>query len=316
MKHQRQPSVCFAPRSRTFSFRGGNGSLRKTKQCRFVSMPMRKIEEEVKQAQAIRSIFRKGRNKNDVGSMVCPSMLVTNKLRKSSSLQKDQHGNQVLPQSKQHLDVCKVEQWNHEAMKEDFPSMAVCPKYRHASSSEKLAKPILESSITSNIHVNGVKMSSLQPTNLKAMPGLVPKSTWIHKRNEMNGCNDITNDDNLRSRKESLPEEIKSHDDGSEGENPTHQTIKRRRKYIGSNEDEDEDDNDNDNDNDNQSLEGVANDILKNCHTRVTKPFVANCPKKQCYYCSKPIDEPVWRYDLIGSLSFHFVVSVYLFPCY
>ena len=197
-----------------------------------------------------------------------------------------------LPQSKQHLDVCKVEQWNHEAMKEYFPSMAVCPKYRHASSSEKLAKPILESSITSKIHVNGVKMSSLQPTNLKAMPGLVPKSTWIHKRNEMNGCNDITNDDNLRSRKESLPEEMpKSHDDtSSEGENPTHQTIKRRRKYIGSNEDED--------DNGNQSTEGVADDILKKGHNRVTKPFVADCLNKQCYCCSKPIDEPVWRYNI------------------
>jgi hypothetical protein len=101
----------------------------------------------------------------------------------------------------------------------------------------------------------------------------------------------------------------KSHDDsGSEGENPTHQTIKRRRKYIESNEDED--------DNDNQSLEDGADDILKDCHERVTTPFVANCLKKQCYCCSKPIDKPVWRYDMIDSLFLHFVVSVFLFPYY
>ena len=313
MKHQRQPSGNFGPRSRTSRLKGKNGSLRKTKKSRFVSKLMIKILGEVKKARAnMRSIY--------------PSMVVNNKLRKSNSSENGQRGNQVLPQSEQHLDGCKVEQRNHEAMKEDFSPMAVSPKSRHASSSGKLVKPTLASSMTSKMnqrsvhHAKGVKMSSSQPTNLKAMPGLVLKSTgqfrpitWMHMGDGMNGRNDIniTNGGNLRSRKELFPEEIpKSHDDGSVGENPTHQTIKRRRKYIGSNEDED------DNDNDNQSLEGVANDILKNCHTRVTKPFVANCPKKQCYYCSKPIDEPVWRYDLIGSLSFHFVVSVYLFPCY
>ncbi|PAN11529.1 hypothetical protein PAHAL_2G171900 [Panicum hallii] len=263
---------------------------------------MKKILEEVKKAQAnMQSILGNGRNKKDIGSMVCPSMMVNNKQRRSNSSEKDQRGNQVLPQSKQHLDGCKVEQRNHEAMKEDFPPMAVKPKSRHASSSEKLVKPTLASSVTSKMNegfvhrANDVKMSSSQPKNLKAMPGLVLKSigqfrpaTWMHKRDRMNGWNDITNDDNLRSRKESLPEEMpKSHDDsGSEGENPTHQTIKRRRKYIESNEDED--------DNDNQSLEDGADDILKDCHERVTTPFVANCLKKQCYCCSKPIDKPVW----------------------
>ncbi|OEL28596.1 hypothetical protein BAE44_0010385 [Dichanthelium oligosanthes] len=145
--------------------------------------------------------------------------------------------------------------------------------------------------------------------NLKAMPGLVLNSkrrlkldngptTWMHKRDQMNGCNDITNDDNLRSMKE-LEEKPKSRDDnGSEGENLNHRM--RKPKGVA----------------DDSTRLTPQDDILKDCHDRVSMPFVANRLKEECYCCTKPIDEPVWRYNTMGFFPLHFGVFIYLFPCY
>ncbi|KAK8459573.1 hypothetical protein SEVIR_2G165210v4 [Setaria viridis] len=108
----------------------------------------------------------------------------------------------------------------------------------------------------------------------------------------INDCHDITNNDNLMSRKEPSSEEKRKvhNDNGSEGENPTHWKItKRKRKYIEINGD----------DIGNYSPDGInrlasKDDILNDCLDEVSRPLVADCLKKECYCCSNPIDEPVW----------------------
>jgi hypothetical protein len=170
-------------------------------------------------------------------------------------------------------------------------------------------------------HSNITTKISSRPNSLKAMLGLVLKSkgglnvdqrlaTSMHCSDPRNGCNDITNDENCRSMKELLAEEKpKSQDEnGSKGDNPAHRVIKKRRRYIDTNEDENGD----------QILEGVvdANDctivtsqdnMMKDCHAKAPVPDYL---KKQCYCCSKPIDEPVWRY---GNFIMHHGVSLYFF---
>ncbi|CAN6181758.1 unnamed protein product [Urochloa humidicola] len=336
-KRLKQPrDFSFGPRSCKVI----NGSRRKPKKpIRFVSKPMKKIEEEVKRAQAnIQSaILGNRRNRKDVcdnkdygiNSKICPPTVVINEQHMRSYSEKDQHGNYVLPQSKQHrlgggkvrphnrdaMKDGKVRPHNRDAMKEDFAPVVMSSKSGHAFSSDRLVEPTLTSSTTSNMkqgfihHPNAAEMPSSRPKNLKAMPGLVlnrrgqlnidqGRATGMHKRVRMDGCDDITNNDNLGSRKELLLEEKPNmHDDSdSEDENPIQRTIKRRRKYIDSNEDEDN--------NGVQSPEGVAydskrltsqDDTLKDCHDSVSMPFVVDCLKKQCYCCSKPIDEPTWR---------------------
>jgi hypothetical protein len=241
-----------------------------------------------------------------------------NKLCKGNYTEKDQRDDHVLPQSMQHhLDGSKVGQRNLDTMKEDFPPMTMTPK------SNKLVKSTA--------------------TNLKAMQGLVlnrngrstvdeGQATWMRKRERKDGVNDVTNNvnlgsskelhdnsskkelhDSLSSRKELLPEEKpKSHDaNGSEGGNPSHRTKKRQRKYIETNENED----------DNGGLDGVAtystkltsqDDILKDCHDGVSVTCVVDYLGKQCYCCSKPIDETIWRYDMMTGSLFTFGVFTYL----
>ncbi|CAN6204015.1 unnamed protein product [Urochloa humidicola] len=294
-----------------------NGSRRKPKKSiRFVSKPMKKIEKEVKRAQAnMQSILGNGRNGKDGCAKKAygdnKSTMVINEQHMRNYTEKDQQGNNVLPHSKQHLpDGAKVGPHNHDAMKEDFPH-----KFGNTFSSDRLVNPTLTSSMTSNMkqgflhHANDAKMPSSQSKSLKAMPGLIHnrkarlnlnegKATWMRKRVRMNDCDDVTNEGNLGSRKDLREEKPKVHDDnGSERKNSTQQMIKRRRKYIDINEDGD--------DNDVQSPKGVAydsttrltsqDDTLKDCHDKVSAPFVVDCPEKQCYCCSKPIDEPVWR---------------------
>ncbi|CAN6217109.1 unnamed protein product [Urochloa humidicola] len=323
-KHLKQPRDFY---SGTRPRKVINRSRRKSKKSvRFVSKPMKRIEEEVKRAQAnIKSaILENGRNRKDLcankdygpNNKICSSTVVINEQHMGNYSEKDQQGNYVLPQSKQHHLGGGIDRpHNRDAMKEDFAPVVISSKSGHAFSSDRLVEPTLTSSMTSNMeqgfihHANGAEMPSSRPKNLKAMPGLVlnrreqlnlnqGRATWMHKRVQMNDCDDITNDDNLSSRKELLQEEKPNvHDDsGSENENPIQRKIKRRRKYIDLNEDED--------DNDVQSPEGVAydsnrlisqDDILKGCHDSVSMPFVADCLKKQCYCCSKPIDEPTWR---------------------
>ncbi|KAF8667261.1 hypothetical protein HU200_052929 [Digitaria exilis] len=119
----------------------------------------------------------------------------------------------------------------------------------------------------------------------------------MHKRDQLNVGNDITNNaNNTRRRKELQHEEKpKSQEDNfSEGENPTHIIMKKRRRYIEINEDED--------DNVDESPEvGVdstrltsRDGILKDCHDKISVPFVVDCLKEHNNCWSKPIDEPFW----------------------
>ncbi|CAL5080575.1 unnamed protein product [Urochloa decumbens] len=333
-KHLKQPrDFYFGPRSRKVM----NGSRRKPKiSIRFVSKPMKKIEEEVKRAQAnMQSILGNGRKRKDGSNKayghnnkISPSTLVINEQHMGNYLEKDQQG-YVLPQSKQHLlDGGKVGPHNPDARKEEFRPMVESSKVGHVFSSDRLVKPTLMSSMISNTkqkfsdHANDAKMPNSRSKNFKAMQGLVlnrkrglDQGEATRKRVRMNDCDDITNNGNLGSRKELLPEEKpKVHDDnGSEGENPTQQMIKRRRKYIDTNEDED--------DNDVQCPEGAAydstrltaqHDIFKDYHDRVSTPFDADCLKKQCYCCSKPIEEPVWRGVLNTSNEEYILLSGHL----
>ncbi|CAL5080663.1 unnamed protein product [Urochloa decumbens] len=317
MKSQNQPSNgYFGPRS------VAQRHIRKSRNpSRFVSKPMKKILVEVEKRQAhMQYILGNRRKRKGIGanktyvhkSNISPSMMVINNPCKSNYVEKDQRGKHVAPHSKQHLlDRSKVGKQNPGALKEDLP-MAISLESEHAFSSEKLVKPTIMSSTTSKMkqgfvyHENYAKRSSSQPTNLKAMPGLVLKSkrrlnldeeptTLMHKGGMVNVYNDITINENHMSSKEPLSEEKpRTHDDsGSEEENPTHWMKKRRRKYIETNED----------DIGEYSPEGVPDDDdrstlqddnLKDCLDRVPTPFVDDCVKKQCHCCSKPIDEPVW----------------------
>ncbi|RCV10949.1 hypothetical protein SETIT_2G149000v2 [Setaria italica] len=196
------------------------------KQTRFVSILMKKIQEEVERGHAnIRPFLGNGRKGKDRQTMqglnmkICPSTMVINKLCKGNYTEKDQRDNHVLPQSNQHLlDGGKVGLRKLDAMKEDFPPMTSSPK------SDKSVTSTVMNSMTSKMkqefvhRPNDAKMSSSQPMNLKAMQGLVlnqkgrftvdqGQATWMGKRERMDGCNDITNDDNLGSRKESLVKE-------------------------------------------------------------------------------------------------------------
>ncbi|KAF8715398.1 hypothetical protein HU200_027041 [Digitaria exilis] len=291
MKNQER--AYFGPKQRIEKV--GNGLTRKPrKKPRFVSKPLRQLAKEVEMSWANRqSVLENERNRNGIGSEnVHPS-------------------NHVVPQSKQHHLYGKVGQRNPNAMKEDFSLLGVSPKSRQAIL-KKSMKPTIMSSTSkmkqgSVHHTNDTKMLSSQPKNLKAMPGLVHISkgrldqgatTRMHKRDQLNVGNDITNNaNNTRKRKELQHEEKpKSQDDNfSEGENPTHIIMKKRRRYIEINEDED--------DNVDQSPEvGVdstrltsRDGILKDCHDKISVPFVVDCLKEHNNCWSKPIDEPVWR---------------------
>jgi len=52
----------------------------------------------------------------------------------------------------------------------------------------------------------------------------------------------------------------------------------------------------------------LQDDMVNGCCAKAPIPFVVDCLNKECYCCSKPIDEPVWRYD---NFVLHFGVSVY-----
>ncbi|CAN6223973.1 unnamed protein product [Urochloa humidicola] len=258
MKRQNQPSDgYFGPRS------VAHGYTRKSRNTsRFVSKPMKKIIVEVEKRQAhMQYILGNRRKKIGVGankaylykSKISPSMII-NKPCKCNYSEKDQRG-RLVAHSKQHLlDGGKVGKHNPDALKEDLP-MAISPGFGHAFSSKKLGKSTTMSSMTSKMnqglvnHGNNAGGLSSQPTNLKAMPGLVLNSkrrlnldeeptTWIRKGGMMNN-NGIIIKDNHTSREERLSEEKpKSHDDGSEDENPTYRMKKLRRKYIHVNEDD------------------------------------------------------------------------------
>jgi hypothetical protein len=42
--------------------------------------------------------------------------------------------------------------------------------------------------------------------------------------------------------------------------------------------------------------ESKADVMLMDSQAKVTMPFILECDEQQCYCCSKPIDEPIWRY--------------------
>ncbi|CAN6195426.1 unnamed protein product [Urochloa humidicola] len=271
MKHQNQPTNgYFGPRS------VAHGYTRKSRNTsRFVSKPMKKIIVEVEKRKAhMQYILGNRRKKIGVGtnkaylhkSQICPSVIISKPCKRNYS-EKDQRG-RVVAHCKQHLlDGDKVGKHSPDALKGDVP-MAISPGFGHAFSSKKLVKPTTMSSMTSKVnqglvnHGNNAKGLSPQPTNLKAMPGLVLNSkrrlnlneeptTWIHKGGMMNISNGIAIKDNRTSREERLSEEKpKSHDNDSEDENPTHRMKELRRKYIRANED----------DIDDQSPEDIADD--------------------------------------------------------
>ncbi|CAN6217172.1 unnamed protein product [Urochloa humidicola] len=271
MKHQNQPTNgYFGPRS------VAHGYTRKSRNTsRFVSKPMKKIIVEVEKRKAhMQYILGNRRKKIGVGtnkaylhkSQICPSVIISKPCKRNYS-EKDQRG-RVVAHCKQHLlDGDKVGKHSPDALKGDVP-MAISPGFGHAFSSKKLVKPTTMSLVTSKVnqglvnHGNNAKGLSSQPTNLKAMPGLVLNSkrrlnlneeptTWIRRGGMMNISNGITIKDNSTSREERLSEEKpKSHDNDSEDENPTHRMKELRRKYIRANED----------DIDDQSPEDVADD--------------------------------------------------------
>lgn len=277
MKHQKHPSGSyFGPRARTSRLNLRNGSMPKRRKPSFQSMFMKKLVNEVRMQ----------------ARMQHQHSISNEKKRKSNYHVKDQQGNRVLIIDKDG----NVAQHITDAMKEKYPRpenlvKSLVHKNDRPNSSEvsKMKQGLIH-------HSNDTKTSS-PPNNLKAMPGLVLNSkrgfnvyqrvaTQMHSRDPMNGCNDITNDENFGSMKEPLTEEKP----GSHGR-------KKRRKYIDTYEDE----------NDDWILEiADANDTTKvtsqddtasDCCAKGPIPF--DCLKKECY-CSKPIDEPTWRYDILS----------------
>ena len=163
---------------------------------------------------------------------------------------KDQRGNHELTKVKQQpAKGGNVAQQITNAIKEKYPRVK-SPKSSYAFSPEKLVK----SSGYKNDGPNSLEISKMKhglihhsndtktlgpPNNLKAMPGLVLNSkgglnvdqqvaTRMRSRDQMNGCNDITNDGNFRSMKEQLTEQKpRSHDEnGTKGENRSHRMKK------------------------------------------------------------------------------------------
>ena len=120
---------------------------------------------------------------------------------------------------------------------------------------------------------------------------------------ESNEVGDGKADDSFAKKKlESLPKDDVSLDCTNEATQPeklTHRKLKKWRQDIMRNEDEElhvdgGDHSPLDADDDSLRLTSQA-PIPIDCLAEVPTPFVLEHVKKQCNYCSKPIDEPIWR---------------------
>ncbi|XP_062224992.1 protein PARALOG OF AIPP2-like [Phragmites australis] len=161
---------------------------------------------------------------------------------------------------------------------------------------------------------NSSKRSISLSNHLKAMPGLVHNTKGrsnldqrsaelMHNTDGPDGCNGRTNDGKYKMRmNEPLPlEKTEIHDDID------HKMMKKRRKYIETNEEgqDDSGDQSHESDEDDTTRLPSPDASLKDCHAKVSKSFVSNCVEQQCDCCSKPIDEPVWSGILkIGSKEY------------
>jgi hypothetical protein len=121
---------------------------------------------------------------------------------------------------------------------------------------------------------------------------------------ESNEVDDGKADDCFAKKKlESLPKDHVSLDCTNEATQPeklTHRKLKKWRQDIMRNEDEElhvdgGDHSPLDADDDSSRLTSQA-PIPIDCLAEVPAQFVLEHVKKQCNYCSKPIDEPIWRY--------------------